>query len=204
MARNDVSFWSGGEKIPLKSIRLNFPSWKKKKREERICRKSNYEGISAFCSPLEKSRFLGFIPLLPLLLLLDPTFTQPIVSLGVTRTSGFHRIAIESIKANLTDTTRVTILSFEIFDSKIHDFEGVTRLSQKKTRSGNKSFELGKRNYVERRWSFAGLIRGVKGIRKRQKLKGWDKRIQGTFYVISILVSWLFCFGKLRGRRKIK
>lgn len=56
---------------------------------------------------------------------------------------------------------------------KFTDFERVTRLSRKKTRSGNKSFKLGKRNYVERRWSFAGLIRGVKGIRKKQKLKGW-------------------------------
>lgn len=54
------------------------------------------EEISASCSPLEKSRekkrmLRGFV-LLP-----DPTSMQPIVSLGVTRTSGFHRerIAID-------------------------------------------------------------------------------------------------------------
>lgn len=130
------------------------------------------EEISASCSPLEKSRekkrmLRGFV-LLP-----DPTSTQPIVSLGVTRTSGFHRERI-AIDEQIWPSRHVLRYFPSIFSiRKFTDFERVTRLSRKKTRSGNKSFKLGKRNYVERRWSFAGLIRGVKGIRKKQKLKGW-------------------------------
>lgn len=156
----------------VRSIRLNFPSFPEKRVSGKDMSKIELRSNLCFLPLLIREiTLLGFILLLLLFLL-----AWQVLPVSIGKELGHRR-------ANLTvATTRVTdTFPRGNFGGRLDDFEGVTRLSRKKTRSENKSFEVGKRNYVERRWSFAGLIRGVKGIRKKQKLKGWDKRSQGNF-----------------------
>lgn len=121
MARNDVSLIQEGEgntsKI-VRSIRLNFPSWKKGYVENRITiERGNLCFLLAIGEITREEANASWI--------YSSSRSNFHATYRISWRDAYFRFPSRKNchrRANLTVTTRVTILSFDILDSEIHGF----------------------------------------------------------------------------------